>query len=31
MSDALLTIALYTTHRDGDRYQFTSARYLLPL
>ncbi len=28
---ALLTIALYTTNRDADRYQFTSARYLLPL
>ncbi len=28
---ALLTIALYTTNRDADRYQFTSSRYLLLL
>lgn len=27
----LMTIALYTTSYDADRYQFTSARYLLPV
>jgi hypothetical protein len=31
LGTALLTILLYTTNRDADRYQFTSSRYLLPL
>src|SRR5262249_34428069 len=31
LGSALLTIVLYTTNRDSDRYQFTSSRYLLLL